>query len=172
MEKSEADHIRFVKWVQYVFDKQWKALRQYCNERDISLLGDLPFYVSYNSSDVWAHRDLFLLDEDGKITGIAGVPPDSFSNDGQLWGMPVFNWEALKKQKYQWWIERLKKNTELFDLVRLDHFRAFADYWEVPGGEETAVNGTWKLGPDAEFFKTIEAALGSLAFRRRGSWKK
>ncbi|MBE9464254.1 malto-oligosyltrehalose synthase [Dyadobacter subterraneus] len=164
IQDTEADQIRFVKWVQYVFDKQWKSLRLYCNERDISFLGDLPFYVSYNSSDVWAHRDLFLLDEKGKITGIAGVPPDSFSNDGQLWGMPIFNWEALKEQKYQWWVDRLRKNTELFDLVRLDHFRAFADYWEVPGGEKTAVNGTWKLGPDAEFFKTIEAALGSLPF--------
>ncbi|GLU52105.1 malto-oligosyltrehalose synthase [Dyadobacter frigoris] len=164
LQHSEADQIRFVKWVQYVFDKQWKSLRLYCNERDISFLGDLPFYVSYNSSDVWSHRDLFLLDDEGKITGIAGVPPDAFSDDGQLWGMPVFNWEVLKEQKYQWWVDRLRKNTELFDLVRLDHFRAFADYWEVPGGEKTAVNGIWKLGPDAEFFQTIKAALGSLPF--------
>ncbi|MCF0057072.1 malto-oligosyltrehalose synthase [Dyadobacter sp. CY356] len=164
LKELEAGQIRFVKWVQYIFDKQWKALRQYCNERDIKLMGDLPFYVSYNSSDVWAHRDLFLLDDDGKITGIAGVPPDSFSSDGQLWGMPVFNWETLKEQKYQWWVERLRKNTELYDLVRLDHFRAFADYWEVPGGETTAVNGSWKMGPDADFFNTIKTALGSLPF--------
>ena len=161
---EEADEIRFVKWIQYIFDKQWKALRHYCNEREIKFLGDLPFYVSYNSSDVWAHRDLFLLDEHGKITGVAGVPPDAFSATGQLWGMPVFDWEAHKKQKYQWWIERLAKNIELFDLVRLDHFRAFADYWVVPGDEDTAENGEWKLGPDLEFFEVIKNALGSLPF--------
>lgn len=162
--ESEPDKIRYVKWVQYIFDKQWKALKQYCNERSIKLLGDMPFYISYDSSDVWANRSLFMIDEDGKITGVAGVPPDSFSEDGQLWGMPVFNWEKLKEQEYKWWIERLRKNIELFDIVRLDHFRAFADYWEVPGGEKTAVNGEWKLGPDADFFLAVEAALGSLPF--------
>jgi malto-oligosyltrehalose synthase/4-alpha-glucanotransferase len=164
LEETEAGQIRYVKWVQFIFDKQWKALRLYCNERDISLLGDLPFYVSYNSSDVWAHRELFLLDEEGKITGIAGVPPDAFSDDGQLWGMPVFNWETLKEQQYEWWVERLRKNIELFDLVRLDHFRAFADYWVVPGGEKTAVKGEWKLGPDADFFNVVKDALGGLPF--------
>ncbi|TDE14483.1 malto-oligosyltrehalose synthase [Dyadobacter psychrotolerans] len=162
--ENEKDQIRFVKWIQYVFDKQWKALRQYCNERDIKLLGDMPFYVSYNSSDVWAHRNLFMLDEDGKITGVAGVPPDAFSDDGQLWGMPVFNWEANKEEDYHWWIERLRKNIELFDFVRLDHFRAFADHWVVPGGEKTAVKGKWKIGPDAEFFKAVQTALGGLPF--------
>ena len=164
LKQKDAGDIRFVKWVQYVFDKQWKALRKYCNENDIEFLGDLPFYVSYNSSDVWAHRDLFLLDDHGKITGVAGVPPDAFSDSGQLWGMPVFDWDALKKQHYQWWIDRLKKNIELFDFVRLDHFRAFADYWVVPGGEETAENGEWKLGPGEEFFETLKNALGSLPF--------
>ena len=127
-------------------------------------MGDLPFYVSYNSADVWAHRDLFLLDAQGTITGIAGVPPDAFSDTGQLWGMPVFNWEAMKQQDYKWWTERLKKNIELFDYVRLDHFRAFADYWVVPGGESTAENGEWQLGPGEDFFETIKNALGSLPF--------
>jgi len=162
--ESESERIRYVKWEQFIFNKQWQALRSYCNGRDIKLLGDMPFYVSYNSSDVWSHRDLFLLDEDGKITGIAGVPPDSFSDDGQLWGMPVFNWEVLKKQEYKWWIERLRKNAELYDLTRLDHFRAFADYWVVPGGEKTAVNGSWKLGPGSDFFKAVESSLGGLPF--------
>ncbi len=162
--EKEAERIRFIKWVQYIFHKQWKALRTYCNKREIKLLGDMPFYVSYNSADVWSHRDLFLLDEKGAITGIAGVPPDSFSEDGQLWGMPVFNWDALREQKYEWWIERLRKNTELFDLTRLDHFRAFADYWVVPGGEQTAVNGEWKLGPGSDFFKAVELSLGGLPF--------
>ncbi|WP_439585709.1 malto-oligosyltrehalose synthase [Dyadobacter bucti] len=162
--ESESERIRFCKWVQFVFDKQWKSLRAYCYERDIKFLGDMPFYVSYNSSDVWSHRDLFLLDQDGKIKGAAGVPPDSFSEDGQLWGMPVFNWDVLKDQQYEWWINRLRKNAELYDLTRLDHFRAFADYWVVPGDEKTAVNGEWKLGPGSEFFRVAERALGGLPF--------
>jgi malto-oligosyltrehalose synthase/4-alpha-glucanotransferase len=164
LNQSESDRIRFYKWVQLVFHQQWKSLRAYCNERGIKFLGDIPFYVSYNSADVWSHRDLFMLDENGKITGVAGVPPDSFSDDGQLWGMPVFNWEAHKKQKYEWWINRLRKNVELFDLTRLDHFRAFADYWVVPGDEKTAVNGEWKLGPGSEFFEAVQTALGGLPF--------
>ncbi|MEO6287674.1 MAG: malto-oligosyltrehalose synthase [Dyadobacter sp.] len=162
--KSEPNGIRYVQWQQYIFDKQWKNLRGYCNSLNIKLLGDIPFYVSYDSSDVWSNRELFCVDETGKITGVAGVPPDAFSDDGQLWGMPVFNWGALKAQDYQWWVQRLAKNMELYDLIRLDHFRAFADYWEVPGGEETAVNGEWKLGPDEDFFRKIKASLGSLPF--------
>lgn len=156
--------IEYIKWQQYIFDKQWKDLRTYCNDREVKLLGDIPFYVSYDSADVWSDSELFCVDSDGKITGIAGVPPDAFSEDGQLWGMPVFNWGALQSQGYQWWIERLARNIELFDLVRLDHFRAFADYWEVPGGESTAINGAWKTGPGADFFKKVEAALGQLPF--------
>ncbi|WP_026630362.1 malto-oligosyltrehalose synthase [Dyadobacter alkalitolerans] len=160
----DREEIEFIKWQQYIFDKQWKELKSYCNEQDIKLLGDIPFYVSYDSADVWANPELFCVDEEGKITGIAGVPPDAFSDDGQLWGMPVFNWGAVKKQDYKWWVDRLAKNIEMFDIVRLDHFRAFADYWEVPGDEKTAVNGEWKLGPDEEFFKKIESALGDLPF--------
>ncbi|CAG5018437.1 hypothetical protein DYBT9275_06001 [Dyadobacter sp. CECT 9275] len=161
---QEPDEIRFIKWMQYIFVRQWKALRAYCNERDIRILGDMPFYVSYNSSDVWANKDFFQIDESGKITGVAGVPPDAFAKEGQLWGMPVFNWPALKAQGYQWWTERLRKNIELFDLVRLDHFRAFADYWVVPGGDTTAINGVWEHGPGADFFDTMKEKLGSLPF--------
>lgn len=161
---QKAEQIRFIQWQQYLFDLQWKRLRAYCNERDISLVGDIPFYVSHDSADVWANRDLFCVTKDGKLTGIAGVPPDAFSEEGQLWGMPVFNWTALKEQQYQWWIDRLAKNIELFDMVRLDHFRAFVDYWEVPGGEHTAVNGSWQTGPGADFFEKIKAALGELPF--------
>ncbi|MCF0062481.1 malto-oligosyltrehalose synthase [Dyadobacter chenwenxiniae] len=160
----DSEKLQFIKWEQYIFDKQWKALKSYCNDMDIKLLGDIPFYVSYDSADVWANPEYFCVDEEGKITGIAGVPPDAFSDDGQLWGMPVFNWGALKKQDYQWWVQRLAKNVELFDIVRLDHFRAFTDYWEVPGGEKTAINGEWKLGPDAEFFTKIATELGGLPF--------
>lgn len=164
LEKSEHEALQLIKFEQYVFDKQWKALKAYCNGLNINLLGDIPFYVSYDSADVWANPQFFQVDVEGKITGIAGVPPDAFSDDGQLWGMPVFNWGALEADGYQWWIQRLAKNIELFDIVRLDHFRAFADYWEVPGGEKTAVKGEWKLGPDAPFFEKVEAALGRLPF--------
>lgn len=164
LRQTDHQQIQMVEWQQYVFDKQWKELRRYCNDREIKLLGDIPFYVSYDSADVWAHRELFCVDGDGKITEIAGVPPDAFSEDGQLWGMPVFNWDALRSQGYQWWIDRLARNIELFDLVRLDHFRAFADYWEVPGGEKTAVNGTWKTGPGEDFFQKVKTALGRLPF--------
>lgn len=164
LQEIESEKLQFIKWQQYIFDKQWKDLKSYCNDLEIKLLGDIPFYVSYDSADVWANPEFFCVDEEGKITGIAGVPPDAFSDDGQLWGMPVFDWDVLKKQDYKWWIQRLEKNIELFDVVRLDHFRAFTDYWEVAGGEKTAVNGEWKLGPDAEFFTKIETALGGLPF--------
>lgn len=149
---TQREWCHFVQWQQFMFDKQWKKLRAYCNERNIRLVGDVPFYVSYDSADVWANRELFCIDRSGKITGMAGVPPDAFSEDGQLWGMPVFNWHTLRAQGYQWWIDRMARNMEMFDMVRLDHFRAFYDFWEVPGGEKNAVNGTWKAGPGEDFF--------------------
>ncbi|HEY0058503.1 MAG TPA: malto-oligosyltrehalose synthase, partial [Flavisolibacter sp.] len=124
------DTLTKIKWLQFIFSRQWQGLKGYCNERGILLIGDVPFYVSYDSADVWSNQHLFALDEEGQRTGIAGVPPDSFSADGQLWGMPVFKWDVLEETGYAWWVERLKKNNELFDLVRLDHFRAFAAYWE------------------------------------------
>lgn len=159
-----AEGIEKEKWLQFIFTKQWEQLRFYCNQLDVRLFGDLPFYVSYDSADVWANRQYFALDESGGITGVAGVPPDYFNADGQLWGMPVFEWKALKESKYSWWIQRLKKNIELFDVLRLDHFRAFADYWEVPANEKTARNGKWKPGPGSEFFSTIKSELGKLPF--------
>jgi 4-alpha-glucanotransferase len=158
------DSIEKAKWLQFIFTRQWEQLRFYCNQLNISLFGDLPFYVSYDSADVWAHPSLFALDEQNNIAGVAGVPPDYFNADGQLWGMPVFNWDVLKEQKYDWWVKRLKKNIELFDLLRLDHFRAFADYWEVPAKELTARNGKWKTGPGAEFFFVVKKSLGHMPF--------
>lgn len=158
------DAFEKIKWLQFIFIKQWKDLRKYCNDKGIKFFGDLPFYISYDSVDVWSHRNLFSLDKEGKMIGVAGVPPDAFSDDGQLWGMPVFLWDVLKKQNYSWWIERFKKNMELFDLLRLDHFRAFADYWEVPASEKTAKNGKWKPGPGADFFNAVKKALGDLPF--------
>jgi len=162
--KEHQDQIRKVKWLQFIFIRQWKGLRTYCNTLNIKMFGDLPFYVSYDSADVWSNPEIFSLDTEGKLVGVAGVPPDYFNSDGQLWGMPVFRWDVLKQQNYDWWIRRLKKNIELFDLVRLDHFRAFADYWEVPASEKTAKNGSWKLGPGSDFFNVVKEKLGSLPF--------
>lgn len=161
-EQSEA--LEKAKWLQLLFHRQWKALKRYCNNRNILLLGDLPIYVSYDSADVWSNQEIFKLNEKGEREGIAGVPPDAFSDDGQLWGMPVYRWDKLQESNFRWWVERLKKNTEQFDLVRLDHFRAFADYWEVPAGEDTARNGSWQPGPGAAFFSAVSEQLGGLPF--------
>jgi 4-alpha-glucanotransferase len=161
---DQKDEISKAKWLQFIFFRQWKSLKEYCNNMNIQLIGDMPFYVSYDSADVWANKEIFALDENGNRTGIAGVPPDAFSADGQLWGMPVFNWEILKERNYDWWIERLKKNIELFDILRLDHFRAFDEYWEVPAGETTAKNGQWKSCPGKDFFETVQKELGELPF--------
>lgn len=158
------ERINKVKWLQYIFDKQWKELKAFCNNLNVLMFGDLPFYVSYDSADVWSHPDIFKLDSARNIKGIAGVPPDYFNAKGQLWGMPVFRWDVLKKKKYGWWIDRARKNFEMFDLVRIDHFRAFVSYWEVPTGERTAVNGKWRKGPGADFFVTLGEKLGKLPF--------
>ncbi|MDQ6815016.1 MAG: 4-alpha-glucanotransferase [Bacteroidota bacterium] len=161
---ENSDEIDKIKFLQFLFFKQWHRLRKYCNDLNIQLFGDLPFYVSYDSVDVWSNRELFSLDKQGNMIGVAGVPPDAFSENGQLWGMPVFLWDVLKQQGYEWWIERFKKNLELFDILRLDHFRAFADYWEVAADEETAKKGTWKRGPRADLFKAVNKALGEVPF--------
>jgi len=162
--KEHEETLRKIKWSQFIFYRQLHSLRAYCNDLGILLFGDLPFYLSYDSADIWAHPDIFCLDENRAMSGVAGVPPDYFSATGQLWGMPTFRWDKLKEQEYDWWICRLRKNLELFDILRLDHFRAFAGYWEVPAGEETAVNGKWKPGPGADFFRVVEDKLGKLPF--------
>jgi len=164
IKNEHAEVLEKIKWYQFIFMRQWKELKKYCNDRGICLIGDLPFYVSYDSSDVWAHPQIFALDAEGKRTGVAGVPPDAFSDDGQLWGMPVFRWDVLKKENYSWWIERLRKNKELFDIVRLDHFRAFSAYWKVHADADTAKEGTWEEGPGADFFAKVRKELGELSF--------
>ena len=164
LQQKESASISKIKWLQFIFSRQWHALKKYANQSGIELIGDLPFYISYDSVDVWANRELFALDESGNRTGLAGVPPDDFSADGQLWGMPVFNWEKHREENYNWWAGRLKKNVELFDIVRLDHFRAFSAYWEVPAGEQTAKNGQWIQGPGASFFEAMQEQLGELPF--------
>ena len=158
------DAIDREKFLQFLFSRQWQQLKGYCNKLDIKLFGDLPFYVSYDSVDVWSHPEIFNLDDEGNMQYVAGVPPDYFSKDGQLWGMPVFRWDNLKEQRYSWWIQRFKKNLELFDLLRLDHFRAFSSYWSVPANEKTAKNGTWEQGPGADLFNTLKKELGELPF--------
>jgi 4-alpha-glucanotransferase len=163
-QEQQKKEIERTKWIQFVFYSQWRELKAYCNSKGIELFGDMPFYVDYDSVDVWAYPEIFNLDKQGRVAFAAGVPPDYFNADGQLWGMPVFRWDVLKKQRYGWWINRLKKNMELFDLVRLDHFRAFADYWAVPAAEKTARNGKWLPGPGADLFVAAQKKLGRLTF--------
>jgi len=151
-----------IKWQQFIFESQWEQVRDQANRLNIKLIGDLPFYAALDSADVWANPQLFNIDEEGEVLGVAGVPPDYFNEDGQLWGMPVYNWEAMKSEQYQWWIRRIAKNIKLYDLIRLDHFRAFAGFFEVPANSETAKNGTWKKGPGSDFFKVMLKEFGEL----------
>jgi len=148
------------KFMQYQFFKQWGELKRYANEHGVLIFGDIPIYVSHDSADVWAHQDLFPLDEDGRPTVVAGVPPDYFSPTGQLWGNPLYRWDVIADQGYQWWIERVRITLRQVDMVRFDHFRGFEAYWEVPASEETAVNGRWVKGPGAALFETLLSALG------------
>lgn len=146
------------KWYQFKFDQQWSALKTYCNEKGILLFGDLPFYMHGDAVDVKANPTFFNLN------GIGGVPPDYFSETGQCWNVPVYNWEALKADNYSWWIRRMQRNLSRFDLIRLDHFRAFSAYWEIPAGETTAVNGQWKPGPAADLFKELQKLFPDMPF--------
>ncbi len=159
--KSKIDK---TKWLQFIFFTQWRQLKTYCHRLGIHLLGDMPFYVGSDSVDVWANPSLFSVDEAGTPIMVAGVPPDYFSKVGQKWGMPVYHWDKCKASNYAWWKHRFKKNMELFDVIRLDHFRAFASYYEVPAAEPNALNGTWKTGPGAEFLKEIRKELKQLPF--------
>lgn len=147
---------------QYLFFSQWTALKQYANQLGIKIIGDIPIFISFDSSDAWANPELFFFDKNLKPTVVAGVPPDYFSATGQLWGNPLYRWDVHKKQKYSWWIKRIKATLKLFDYIRLDHFRGFVNYWEIPAGNETAEIGKWVPGPGAEFFETILSELGSL----------
>jgi 4-alpha-glucanotransferase len=162
--QDHAEDLNRVKWYQYIFDKQWKALKSYCNGLGISIIGDLPFYVAHDSVDVWSDQEVFKLKKSGTMAGVAGVPPDYFNSDGQLWGMPVYNWDVLKKRKFDWWINRLRKNMELVDCLRLDHFRAFDKFWEVPANDKNAIGGKWKAAPGKELFYALREKFGSLPF--------
>jgi 4-alpha-glucanotransferase len=161
-ERRHGEELEYQRFVQFLFFRQWSALRERARAAGVELLGDLPIYVAADSADVWAHRELFELDEAGRPLRVAGVPPDYFSATGQLWGNPLYRWDRLRESGYAWWIERLRANLRLTDRVRLDHFRGFAGFWAVPAGEPTAVGGTWVEGPGAELFEAIAAALGGL----------
>ncbi|TVR73943.1 MAG: malto-oligosyltrehalose synthase [Marinilabiliales bacterium] len=159
-----ADKIMPVRFSQFIAYRQWMSLKQYANAKGIRIFGDIPFYVSYNSADVWANRPLFNLRESGKMKTVAGVPPDYFDSNGQLWNMPVYDWQRLKDTGYEWWLSRLAKNLELFDLLRLDHFRAFSAFWEVPAGSRTAAGGKWTRGPGAGFLEAVKDKFPSMPF--------
>ena len=152
--------VAFHRWVQWVFAEQWGAAHRYANERGVQILGDIPIFVAEDSADVWANRDDFHLDERGRPTVVAGVPPDYFSPTGQRWGNPLYNWERQAQSGYRWWIERFRATLELVDAVRLDHFRGFQAYWEVPAEHDTALDGRWVAGPREGLFVAVEAALG------------
>ncbi|MBC7333804.1 MAG: 4-alpha-glucanotransferase [Actinobacteria bacterium] len=160
--KRYQEEIRFEKFSQYLFFKQWLYLKKYCNENNISIIGDIPLYVSYDSADVWSNPEVFKLDEQKIPKFVSGVPPDYFSPTGQLWGNPVYNWELLDKTGYRWWIRRLEHHLSLFDIVRIDHFRGLVAYWEVPWGEKTALHGKWVEAPAHNFFKRVFEHFGNL----------
>ncbi len=153
----QMDHFRFCQWL---FHRQWALLREHARRQGVSFLGDIPIFVAHDSSDVWARQDLFQLDEGGLPRVVAGVPPDYFSKTGQLWGNPLYDWRAAADEGYAWWRARLQAVLRLVDVVRLDHFRGFAAYWEVPAGAETAESGRWVPGPGADFFQSLQQDLG------------
>ncbi len=161
-QKAKADAIAVKKVLQFYFFEQWAALKQYANRHGIKIIGDIPIFVAPDSVDVWANSNLFHLDENGQPTVVAGVPPDYFSETGQLWGNPLYNWEKMQADGFKWWINRIKATLQLVDIIRVDHFRGFQAYWEVPAGEKTAINGRWVEAPGMELFETVEKELGQL----------
>jgi 4-alpha-glucanotransferase len=154
------DIINFYKFTEFIFFKQWEEVREYAKNKSVKIIGDIPIFVAYDSADVWANPDLFYLEEDGELKYVAGVPPDYFSRTGQRWGNPLYNWDKMKKNHYKWWIQRIKHNIKLVDILRIDHFRGFEAYWQIPATEETAINGTWIPGPGEHFFIELRKALG------------
>jgi len=157
-----AKEINFHKFLQFYFFKQWHELRAYANKNGVKIIGDVPIYVAFDSSDAWSSPSTFYFDKDMNPTKVAGVPPDYFSETGQLWGNPLYNWNTLKNTGFKWWIQRIKATEELVDVIRIDHFRGFAGYWAVPYGNKTAAHGKWEKGPGKSVFMAIKKALGDL----------
>lgn len=167
VESARRDHasdLATCRVLQFFFWEQWHALRHYCAQKSIRVVGDIAIFVDYDSADVWAHRDLFRLREDLHPDVVSGVPPDYFSANGQRWGNPLYNWETMRRNGYRWWIQRLRWATQTCDFIRLDHFRGFAQFWEIPADEPTAIKGRWVDGPGDEFFNKLKEELGGLPF--------
>ncbi len=156
--------VKVQQYYQFLFFSQWSRLKRYANEKNIKIIGDMPVFVAYDGADVWANPDLFFLDEHRRPTVVAGVPPDYFSPTGQLWGNPLYRWDRIADEGYRWWIERVQATLAQVDIVRLDHFRGFESYWEIPAAEPTAVKGRWVKGPGQELFRAVEHAVGRLPF--------
>ena len=157
-----SNYVKKYKILQFFFFRQWKKLKEYANSKNVKMFGDMPIYVAYDSSDVWASTSLFELDSELMPKRVAGCPPDAFSELGQRWGNPLYEWKKQKDEVFSWWFDRIEHATSFFDLVRIDHFRAFADYYAIPAGEETAVNGEWELGPGIEFFDKLRERIGDV----------
>ena len=162
IEKACTSEIGFWKFCQWCFTRQWSKLKHYANERGVRIIGDVPIFVAYQSADVWSHQELFDLDEHGRPSVVAGVPPDYFSETGQLWGNPLYRWDVHKETGYAWWIARLRHSLQQADMVRIDHFRGFAAYWEVPAGASNAIAGKWAQGPGDKLFEAFEKAFPHL----------
>jgi len=157
-----SDELEVIKFWQFEFFRQWQSLRAYAHAHGVSIIGDIPIYVAHDSADVWANREFFYLDGRGNPTKVAGVPPDYFSATGQLWGNPIYNWEQLGTTGYKWWIHRFQAALRLYDILRIDHFRGFEAYWEIPATDKTAARGRWVKGPGADLFSRVQAELGDL----------
>ncbi len=162
--KELASELAVRRAIQFAFYEQWHALRLYCAQRSIRVVGDIAIFVDYDSADVWAHRDLYLLKDDLEPSVVSGVPPDAFSATGQRWGNPLYNWDAARATGFEWWIQRLRWATQTCDYIRLDHFRGFEQFWEIPASEPTAIRGRWVDGPKDELFNKLREALGGLPF--------
>jgi 4-alpha-glucanotransferase len=160
--QEHAQAVRRHQFYQFVFFRQWGALRDYAHQKDVQIIGDVPIFVAYDSSDVWANPELFFLDREGRPTVVAGVPPDYFSPTGQRWGNPLYRWEVHRGTHYRWWLDRIQATLKTVDFLRIDHFRGFAGYWEIPAANPTAEIGRWVPGPGADFFAAVQAALGDL----------
>jgi len=163
-EDQHRETVEMIKFGQFVFSEQWDRLKSYANERGIRIFGDIPIYIDHDSADVWARPGLFQVDANGRLSAVAGVPPDYFNEEGQLWGMPLFDWDAMEKDGFDWWLKRIGKNLQWFDLLRLDHFRGFEAYWKVPSGETTAKNGSWVKGPGEVLFDAIKETFPDMPF--------
>ena len=162
LQKKYARKIEIWKALQYFFEKQWQDLKSYANKHEVSIVGDIPIFVAADSVDTWSNISLFKTDESGHYSGVSGVPPDCFCATGQLWGNPVYDWDVMKKDDYQWWMLRMKALLHQCDILRIDHFRGFESYWEVPYGHKTAEHGTWIKAPGSDFFKEVRRQLGEL----------